>query len=138
SNENFQTNLFDLVDSESLNTLQKWYNHIGEEKIEKGDFPFLSSYKYAPLYRHPSKIWGIGLNYTEHASDLNEVSPNSEPASFLKPNTTIIGQDDLINIPYQSHKTTAEAELGIVIAKKCKNIDVKSVQDYIAGYTTII
>src|SRR5699024_9160451 len=88
--------------------------------------------------RHPSKIWGIGLNYTEHASDLNEVSPNSEPASFLKPNTTIIGQDDLINIPYQSHKTTAEAELGIVIAKKCKNIDVKSVQDYIAGYTTII
>ncbi|MFN7276348.1 MAG: fumarylacetoacetate hydrolase, partial [Betaproteobacteria bacterium] len=25
--------------------------------------------RYGPLYRHPRKIWGIGLNYRDHATE---------------------------------------------------------------------
>ncbi|MDQ4002132.1 MAG: fumarylacetoacetate hydrolase, partial [Actinomycetota bacterium] len=50
-----------------------------------------SQLSYAPLYRRPRKIWGIGLNYVEHAGDLSESAPADEPASFMRPDTTIIG-----------------------------------------------
>ena len=54
---------------------------------------------YAPLYRRPRKIWGIGLNYAEHAGDLDEATPAEEPASFLRPDTTIVGPGDEIRLP---------------------------------------
>jgi len=39
--------------------------------------------RYGPLYRHPRKILGIGLNYRDHAVDLNAPYP-TEPASFME------------------------------------------------------
>jgi len=50
---------------------------------------------FAPLHRRPSKIWGIGLSYWEHAADLDEQTPTGEPASFMKPDSTIIRSGDL-------------------------------------------
>jgi 2-keto-4-pentenoate hydratase/2-oxohepta-3-ene-1,7-dioic acid hydratase in catechol pathway len=93
---------------------------------------------YAPLYRRPRKIWGIGLNYVEHAADLSEKAPSTEPASFLKPDTAIIGPGDAIRIPPQSQRTTAEGELGVVIGKQCKDVDEADAASVVAGFTTIV
>jgi 2-keto-4-pentenoate hydratase/2-oxohepta-3-ene-1,7-dioic acid hydratase in catechol pathway len=93
---------------------------------------------YAPLYRRPRKIWGIGLNYVEHAADLSEKAPSTEPASFLKPDTAIIGPGDAIRIPPQSQRTTAEGELGVVIGKECKDVDEADAASVVAGFTTIV
>ena len=92
----------------------------------------------SPLYRRPRKIWGIGLNYQAHAQDLSEKAPETEPASFLKPDTTIIGHGDTILIPRQSEKTTAEAELGIVIGRRCKNVAREDWLSVVAGFTTVL
>ncbi len=67
--------------------------------------------KYGPLYRRPRKIWGIGLNYVEHAGDLEEIAPSEEPASFMRPDTTIIGPGEEIRLPEQSERVTGQAEL---------------------------
>ena len=93
---------------------------------------------YAPLYRRPRKIWGIGLNYVEHAADLSERAPSTEPASFLKPDTAIIGPGDPIRIPPQSHRTTAEGELGVVIGRECKDVDEADAASVVAGFTTVV
>jgi 2-keto-4-pentenoate hydratase/2-oxohepta-3-ene-1,7-dioic acid hydratase in catechol pathway len=93
---------------------------------------------YAPLYRRPRKIWGIGLNYVEHAADLSEKAPSTEPASFLKPDTAIIGPGDAIRIPPQSQRTTAEGELGVIIGRECKDVDEADAPGVVAGFTTII
>jgi 2-keto-4-pentenoate hydratase/2-oxohepta-3-ene-1,7-dioic acid hydratase in catechol pathway len=93
---------------------------------------------YAPLYRRPRKIWGIGLNYVEHAADLSEQAPSTEPASFLKPDTAIIGPGDPIRIPPQSQRTTAEGELGVVIGRECKEVDEADASSVVAGFTTIV
>ena len=45
------------------------------------------------MYRRPRKIWGVGLNYADHAGDLDEAAPAEEPASFMRPDTTIIGRE---------------------------------------------
>lgn len=95
------------------------------------------SVQYAPPYRRPHKIWGIGLNYREHAGDLNEVPP-TEPASFIKGDHTIIGQDDNIYLPPQSTRVTAEAELGLVIGRTCRNVSEKDALDYVWGVCLIL
>ena len=92
---------------------------------------------YAPLYRHPRKILGIGLNYRDHAADLNAPYP-TEPASFMKCDNTIIGPGDTIELPPQSERVTAEAEIGLIVGRQCRCISEAQAADYIAGYCLII
>lgn len=139
-NKSWSPELFQLIAGDQLTEMTSWYNEGGREQLAgetEGLIP-ASEVKYAPLYRHPSKIWGIGLNYVEHAADLHEKAPTTEPASFMKPDTTMIGPHDTIEIPLQSERTTAEAELGIIIGKACKNVFEEDAPDVIAGFTTIL
>ncbi|MHA2253244.1 MAG: fumarylacetoacetate hydrolase family protein [Candidatus Kariarchaeaceae archaeon] len=138
--KNFQTDLLKLIQSDIFEKLHHWYSNGGKvitENLTNSIIPF-EEIIYAPLYRHPSKIWGIGLNYQEHATDLAEISPTTYPVGFMKPDTTIIGQGDTIQIPLLSSKTTGEAELGIVIGKECRNIQKENWLDVVAGFTTIL
>lgn len=93
--------------------------------------------KFGPLYRHPRKILGIGLNYRDHAADLNAPYP-TEPASFMKCDNTIIGPGDTIELPPQSQRVTAEAEIGVVIGRTCRFVSEQQAPEYIAGYCLII
>ncbi len=93
--------------------------------------------QYGPLYRHPRKILGIGLNYRDHAADLNAPYP-TEPASFMKCDNTIIGPGDAIVLPAQSERVTAEAEIGIVIGRTCRDTTEQKAPDFIAGYCLIL
>jgi 2-keto-4-pentenoate hydratase/2-oxohepta-3-ene-1,7-dioic acid hydratase in catechol pathway len=93
--------------------------------------------RFGPLYRHPRKILGIGLNYRDHAADLNAPYP-TEPASFMKCDNTIIGPGDTIELPPQSERVTAEAEIGVIIGRTCRRIDEAQAQDYVAGYCLIL
>jgi 2-keto-4-pentenoate hydratase/2-oxohepta-3-ene-1,7-dioic acid hydratase in catechol pathway len=88
-------------------------------------------------YRHPRKLWGIGLNYREHADDLTADYPE-EPASFIKGDHTIIGPGDPIPLPAQSERVTAEAELGLVIGTECRNVTVEKALDYLWGVCPVL
>lgn len=92
---------------------------------------------YGAPYRHPRKIWGIGLNYVEHAADLTEQVPE-EPASFLKGDHTIIGPGEPIPVPPQSERTTAEAELGLVIGRYCRDVAPEDALDHLAGVVPVL
>ena len=95
---------------------------------------------YGPLYRNPQRIFGIGLNYVDHAGDLGEGAPVGFPGSFYKPVSCIVGPGDNVCIPAmeEAKKTTGEAELGIIMGRKCKFIEEEDWEDYIVGYTTIL
>ena len=96
-----------------------------------------ASVRYGPLYRHPRKILGIGLNYRDHAADLDAPYP-TEPASFMKCDNTIVGPGEVIELPPQSQRVTAEAEIGVIIGKTCRRISEDEAQSCIAGYCLII
>lgn len=98
----------------------------------------IGSMKFLAPYLHPGLIWGIGLNYLAHAADLAAVAPGDEPASFIKGDHTIIGEGEQIIIPTQSERTTAEAELGIVIGKYCRNVSEADALDYLYGVVPIL
>lgn len=137
---NWEEDLLGLLRSGNFYRLHDWFRTEGPSVLEslKGAAVPADEAAFAPLYRHPSKIWGIGLNYVDHAGDLAEVAPNTEPASFMKPDTTIIGQGDTIRIPRQSEKTTAEAELGVIFGRRCKDVEREDWLSVVAGFTTII
>lgn len=115
------------------------YKHLCRLSMVAPDDIFRApeSVQYAPPYRRPRKIWGIGLNYREHAGDLNEVPP-TEPASFIKGDHTIIGQGETIYLPPQSARVTAEAELGLVIGRTCRNVSKENALDYVWGVCLIL
>ncbi len=96
-----------------------------------------SAVSFAPLYRHPRKIWGIGLNYRAHADDLGAPYP-TEPASFMKGDHTIIGPDEDIVLPPQSERVTAEAELGLIIGRHCRNVGEDDALSYVAGVCPVL
>lgn len=137
----WKTDMMSLIVTEEIPGLTYWYNHGGKDELEAlpGVVPF-EEVQYAPLYRNPQRIFGIGLNYVDHAGDLGENAPVGFPGSFYKPASTIVGYGDSIKIPRlaEAQKTTAEAELGIILGKDCKFIDEAHWQDYVAGYTTIL
>jgi len=85
---------------------------------------------------NPSKIVAIGLNYRDHADEVNLSLPE-EPLIFLKPSTAVIGPGDPIVIPPISQRVDYEGELAVVIGKKAKNVTVDSAGDYIAGFTCL-
>ncbi|QQK80091.1 fumarylacetoacetate hydrolase family protein [Salicibibacter cibi] len=132
--KNFPTTMQGLLETGRIRELQTWME--GQDTLPEA--ANLSELSFAPLYRQPSKIWGIGLNYVDHAADLHETAPNTEPASFMKPATTVIGPGDEIQLPLQSERTTGEAELGIAIGKRCKNVSETDALSVVAGYTTVI
>ena len=94
---------------------------------------------FARPLAEPGKLWGIGLNYADHAADLDEVRPD-EPASFMKPATALTGPGGPIRLPptEQSERVTAEAELGVVIGRTARNVDPADVDDVVAGYVHVI
>lgn len=128
--------LFEVINDEvSQGKLRKVHDVL----IKKGGAvkESMHDFKFAAPYYMPPKIWGIGLNYKEHAADLGAKLPD-EPASFMKPRTTIIGPGETIRLPSQSKRVTAEAELGIIIGKRCKNIDEDRAESVVFGYVPII
>ena len=139
-NQNWPDDLYNILVEEKLEQIKFWFNQncaLLTKEIEELSLP-KKGIHFAPLYRRPRKIWGIGLNYKAHAEDLSEKAPTLEPASFLKPDTAIIGFNDSIKIPLLSEKTTGEAELGLIFGKKCKNVNREDWHSVIAGFTTII
>ncbi|MBD3254707.1 MAG: fumarylacetoacetate hydrolase [Candidatus Lokiarchaeota archaeon] len=140
SHNDWAVDLFDLIRFGQIKEIQSWYGSLGKVEVEKLRKEALSSDNivFGPLYRQPRKIWGIGLNYVDHAKDLSEKAPQTEPASFMKADTTIIGHNEEILIPTMSEKTTGEAELGVVIGKKCKNVEIQNWLEVVVGFTTVI
>lgn len=83
----------------------------------------------------PSKIICLGRNYREHAKEM-KAEPTTEPLLFMKPSTAVIGPGEEIIWPNDiCFRLDYEAELAVVIGKKCKDVIKEEALDYIFGYT---
>ena len=83
---------------------------------------------------NPSKVVAVGLNYRDHAHELGHAVPE-EPVIFLKPATTIIGPGESVIYPAASSRVDYEAELGVVVKDRTRNISPEEAPDHILGYT---
>jgi 2-keto-4-pentenoate hydratase/2-oxohepta-3-ene-1,7-dioic acid hydratase in catechol pathway len=98
-----------------------------EAEISVGEVRLLS-----PIL--PGKIICVGRNYVAHAKEQNAEVPEV-PLLFLKPPSTLIGNNDTIYLPPQSKQVEHEAELVVVIGKRGRWISPENALDYVLGYT---
>ena len=82
----------------------------------------------------PGKIVAVGLNYRAHAEEL-AMAVQAEPILFMKPRTAVVGPGDAIVRPARSSQVDYEAELVIVVGRRCKDVSPAGAAQFIAGYT---
>jgi 2-keto-4-pentenoate hydratase/2-oxohepta-3-ene-1,7-dioic acid hydratase in catechol pathway len=129
------TDLFGLLQNDQLSDMVNWYKNEGRNKLHHFPSFLAAEGQFGPLYRHPRKIWGVGMNYMAKAIELSGQPPEEEPVIFMKPDTSLIGPEEAIKLPAQSNEVTAEAELAIIIGKTCKNVEEVAAPSFVAGFT---
>ncbi|MBU4490617.1 MAG: fumarylacetoacetate hydrolase family protein [Actinobacteria bacterium] len=97
------------------------------EEIETGAARLL-----APVV--PTKIVGVGLNYTDHAGELGMEIPG-EPILFLKAADTLLPPGGSVIYPSQSERVDYEAELAVVIGERTRSVEPEEALDHVLGYT---
>ena len=96
--------------------------------------PLAATRLLAPL--KPGKILGVGRNYGDHAKEVG--GPKLEaPRIFLKPASSVIGPGAAVRIPAAVTKPDWEAELGVVIGRRARDVSEGTALDYVAGYTVL-
>jgi 2-keto-4-pentenoate hydratase/2-oxohepta-3-ene-1,7-dioic acid hydratase in catechol pathway len=84
----------------------------------------------------PSKIIAVALNYRDHLAALGVPVPQ-EPVLFLKAVSALAGPGDPIVYPAQSACVDYEAELAVVIRRRCRDVPVARAREYVLGYTCL-
>ena len=82
----------------------------------------------------PTKVVAVGLNYRAHADELS-METAAEPILFLKPATSVIGPGEAIVCPARSMRVDYEAELALVVGRRCKDTAPAEAAACVAGYT---
>lgn len=83
---------------------------------------------------NPPRVFGIGLNYKEHAAE-SKMKTQAVPTVFLKLSSSIVGPGAEIILPYNATQTDYEAELAVVIGKPGFRIAAADWEEHIFGYT---
>ncbi len=81
----------------------------------------------------PSKIVAVGLNYNDHAREMGMKTPDM-PMLFMKPPSSLVAHERGIVYPRMSAEVHYEAELAIIIGRRCRQVGPELAVDCIAGY----
>jgi 2-keto-4-pentenoate hydratase/2-oxohepta-3-ene-1,7-dioic acid hydratase in catechol pathway len=92
----------------------------------------LAELRLGPPVPDPDKIVCLGLNYRDHAEEAGLDLP-STPLLFAKYRNSLIGPADPIPLPANSAAVDYEAELAIVIGRRCKDVAAADALDCVAG-----
>jgi 2-keto-4-pentenoate hydratase/2-oxohepta-3-ene-1,7-dioic acid hydratase in catechol pathway len=101
----------------------------------------IGSLREAPLVApltYPNKVICAGANYRDHVREMGlpDPPPDAQPFFFLKPpTTTIIGPDAPVPMPSgPGVRLDYEAELGVVIAHRVRDVPPEQALQHVAGY----
>jgi 2-keto-4-pentenoate hydratase/2-oxohepta-3-ene-1,7-dioic acid hydratase in catechol pathway len=96
------------------------------------DVPLEAAALLAPVPR-PGKIMGIGLNYADHVAESGMAKPDKQ-LWFAKMSSAANAPYGTFELPKASAALDYEAELAIVIGKRCKHVSREQAKDVIFGF----
>jgi 2-keto-4-pentenoate hydratase/2-oxohepta-3-ene-1,7-dioic acid hydratase in catechol pathway len=106
----------------------------GLEKLAEGAPHLVLSDVQLLAPASPRKYLGIALNYADHIAEMGMEVPEV-PVFFNKQITSVVGPGADVHMPKVSTFLDYEAELAIVIGKRCRHVPVQQAHEVIAGYT---
>jgi ureidoglycolate lyase len=92
--------------------------------------------RIGPCVGQVGKFICVGLNYADHAAETGAAIP-AEPILFAKATSAIIGPNDTVIIPKNAIKPDWEVELGIIIGKEARYVELADAMDHVAGYCVV-
>jgi ureidoglycolate lyase len=92
--------------------------------------------RIGPCVGRVGKFICVGLNYADHARESG-VEPPKEPVLFMKATSAICGPNDNVIIPRNSRKTDWEVELGVVIGREARYVEIGDAMNHVAGYCVV-
>lgn len=84
----------------------------------------------------PGKVVCVGRNYRAHAAELGNPMP-TQPMIFLKPSSAVIGPGESIVLPADSQKVEQEAEIGVVVLDRLRNVSREDAEQLKLGITCV-
>jgi ureidoglycolate lyase len=100
--------------------------------IDSFEYALNDVHLHAPIAR-PGKIFGIGLNYADHATEAGVELPKDQ-LWFSKAITAVNGPYDNIEVPLVSDALDYEAELVFVIGRRCRHVAPTEAMAAVFGY----
>lgn len=83
----------------------------------------------------PRKLICIGANYHDHIAEMAVPMVPTHPYAFLKPpTTTLMGSGAVVSKPAGAEMFDWEAELAVVIGRRCHDVTVADALSVVAGY----
>lgn len=125
-----------------VDLLERWSTVAAELRtVDVARLPSAGDVRLDAPIRFPRKVVCAGANYFAHLAEMNVPRPDpvGAPYFFLKPpTTTIIGPGDPIVLPDRpDRRIDWEAELGVVIGRRARDLDERDVRAHVAGYTIV-
>lgn len=110
------------------------YRASVQQAVERStpDIALAEARLLAPIAR-PGKVMAIGLNYADHVRETGQKRPPHQ-IWFTKAVTSINGPFDPIELPIASEQVDYEAELVVIIGKRCKQVSKERAADVVFGY----
>ena len=90
---------------------------------------------FAPIPT-PPRIFGIGLNYEEHAAE-SKMKVQAVPTVFMKLSSSVVGPGADVILPKNASQPDYEAELAVVICKPGYRIAANDWEEHVFGYTIV-
>jgi 2-keto-4-pentenoate hydratase/2-oxohepta-3-ene-1,7-dioic acid hydratase in catechol pathway len=82
----------------------------------------------------PRVIWGVGLNYRDHAEETGRPLPTA-PTLFVKSPSSVIAPGEPIIVPPHVTQPDYEGELAVVIGTRARDVREEDALDIVAGVT---
>lgn len=82
----------------------------------------------------PSKVICVARNYVAHAAEHAAEVPE-RPLLFLKPPSAVIGPGEAIELPGESQRVEHEAELALVVGRRCRRVSEAEAWEVLLGVT---
>ncbi|HWS44256.1 MAG TPA: fumarylacetoacetate hydrolase family protein [Acidimicrobiia bacterium] len=82
----------------------------------------------------PRMIWGVGLNYRDHAAETGRPLPEA-PTLFAKSPGAVIAPGEPIVVPPHVTQPDYEGELAVVIGRRARDVRVDEALAFVAGVT---
>lgn len=94
----------------------------------------VGSIRYLQPIPDPEKILVVGLNYPLHAAEAGLAIPKY-PSVFARFPGSQVGHDEPVWRPRLSVQFDYEAELAVVIGKRCRGVAAGDAMEVLAGYS---
>lgn len=93
------------------------------------------SFRWRPIVERPEKIICVGLNYGAHIAETGSKG-SEQPVLFSKFANALAAHEQPIPIAAAAQHVDYEAELVIIMGRRCHQVPASRALQYVLGYTT--